>query len=56
MTSQRGGIYGFVVIKGRVTDQEVWPAGQRHLGARAENRFLVLFRKIKQGQELKKVF
>ena len=38
----------------RVTDQEGKPAGQRQSGAGAGKRFLVLFRVIKQDQELVK--
>ena len=52
MTLQRGRIFGLVLFKRRVTDQGVGPAGQRQLVAGAGERFLVLFRMIKQDQEL----
>ena len=54
MTLQRGNIFGLVLFKRRVTDQEVGPAGQRQSGAGAGKRFLVLFRIIEQDQELVK--
>ena len=52
MTLQRGRIFGLVLFKRRVTDQEVGPAGQRESGAGAGKRFLVLLRIIEQDQEL----
>ena len=54
MTLQRGRIFGLVLFKRRVTDQEVGHAGQRQSGAGAGKRFLVLFRIIKQDRELVK--
>ena len=38
MTLQRGSIFGMVLLKKRVTDQEVRPVGQRRSRARAERR------------------
>ena len=55
MTLQRDRIFRLVLFKRRVTDQEVGPAGQIELGAGAGKRFLVLFRKIEQDQELVKI-
>ena len=55
MTVQRGRIFGPVLFKRIVTDQEVGPAGQRQLGARAGKRFLLLFIIIEQDQELVKI-
>ena len=52
MTLQRGRIFGLVLFKRRVTDQEVGHAGQRQSGAGAGKRFLVLFRIIEEDQEL----
>ena len=49
-----GRIFGLVLFKERVTDQEVWPAGQRQLGAGGGKRLPVLFRIIEQDQELVK--
>ena len=54
MTLRRGRIFGLVLFKRRVTDQEVWLAGHRQSGAGAGKRFLVLFRIIKQDGELVK--
>ena len=51
---QRGRIFGMVLFKRRVTDQEVRPAGQRQSGAGAGKIFLVLFRIIEEDQELVK--
>ena len=52
MTLQRGRIFGMVLFKRRVTDQEVGPAGQRHLGTGAGKIFLVLFQIIEQDHDL----
>ena len=52
MTLQRGRIFGLVLLKRGVTDQGVRPAGQRQLEAGAGEIFLVLFRIIKEDQEL----
>ena len=52
MILQKGRIFGLVLFKRRVTDQEVGHAGQRQSGAGAEKRFLVRFRIIKEDQEL----
>ena len=54
MTLQRGRIFGVVLFKRRVTDQEVGLAEQRQLVARAGMRFLVLYRIIEQDLELVK--
>ena len=54
MTLQRGRIFGLVLFKRKVTDQEGRPAGQRQSGAGAGRIFLVLFRIIEQDQELVK--
>ena len=54
MTLQSSRIFGMVLFKRRVTDQEVGPAGQRQSGAGAGKRFLVLFRIIERDQELVK--
>ena len=54
MTLQRGRIFGLVLFLRKITDQEVGPAGQIQLGAGAGKRFMVLFRIIKQDQELVK--
>ena len=51
MTLQRGRIFGLVLFKRKVTDQEGRPAGQRQSGAGAGRIFLVLFRIIEQDQE-----
>ena len=51
---QRGRIFGLVLFKRRVTDQEVGLAEQRQLVARAGMRFLVLYRIIEQDLELVK--
>ena len=51
MTLQRGRIFGLVLFKRRVTDQEVGPAGQRESGAGAGKIVLVLLRIIEQDQE-----
>ena len=56
MTLQRGRIFGLVLFKRKVTDQGVKPAGQRQLGAGAGERFLVLFRIIKQDRELAYIY
>ena len=55
MTLQRGRIFGLVLFKRKVTDQEGRPAGQRQSGAGAGRIFLVLFRIIEQDQELVKI-
>ena len=52
MPLQRGRIFGLVLFKRKVTDQEGRPVGQRQSGAGAGRIFLVLFRIIKQDQEL----
>ena len=52
MILQKGRIFGLVLFKRRVTDQEVELAGQRQSGAGAGKRFIVLFRIIEQDQEL----
>ena len=49
---QRGRIFGLVLFKRRVPDQGVGPAWQRQSGAGAGEGFLVLFKIIKQDQEL----
>ena len=54
MTLKRGRIFGLVLFKRRVTDQEVGPAGQRQSGAGAGKRFPVLLRIIEQDQEMLK--
>ena len=54
MTLQRGRIFGLVLFKRRVTDQEVGPAGQNESVAGTGMRFLVLFRIIEQDQEFVK--
>ena len=54
MTLQRGRIFGLVLLKRRVNDQEVGPAGQRQSGVGARKRFLVLFKIVEQDQELVK--
>jgi hypothetical protein len=54
MNLQRGRMFGLVLFKIRVTDQEGRPAGQRQSGAGARKRFLVLFRIIERDQELVK--
>ena len=54
-TLQRGRIFGLVLFKLRVTDQEVGPAGQRQSRAGAGRRFPVLVRIIEQDQELAKI-
>ena len=54
MTLQRDRIFGLVLFKTKVTDQEGRPAGQRQSGAGAGRIFLVLFRIIEQDQELLK--
>ena len=54
MTLQRDRIFGLVLLKTKVTDQEVRPTGQRQSGAGAGRRFLVLFRIIEQDQDLLK--
>ena len=51
MTLQRGRIFGQVLFKRRVTEQEVGPAGQKQSGAGAGKRFRVLFRIIEQDQD-----
>ena len=43
-------IFGLVLFKRKLTDQEVGPAGQRQPGARAGKRFLVLFQIFQQDQ------
>ena len=52
MTLLRGRIFGLVLFKRRVTDQGVVPARQRQSGEGAGLRLLVLFRIIKQDEEL----
>ena len=54
MTLQRGRIFGLVLLKRKVTDQEGRPARQRQSGTGAGRIFLVLFRIIEQDQELVK--
>ena len=54
MTLQRGSIFGLVLFKRKITDQERRPAGQRQTEAGAGRIFLVLFRIIGQDQELVK--
>ena len=53
-TLQRGKIFGLVLFKIGVTDQEGRPAGQRQSGAGTGKGFQVLFRIIEQDQELVK--
>ena len=53
-TLQRGKIFGLVLFKIGVIDQEGRPAGQRQSGAGVGKRFLVLFRITEQDQELVK--
>ena len=52
MNLQRGRILGLVLIKRRVSYQEVGHEVQRQSGAVAGEPFLVLFRIIEQDQEL----
>ena len=54
MTLQRGRIFGLVLFKRKITDQEGGPDGQRQSGAGPGRIFLVLFRIIEQDQELVK--
>ena len=54
MTLQRDRIFGLVLFKTKVTDQEGRPVGQRQSEAGAGRIFLVLFRIIEQDQELVK--
>ena len=56
MTLKRGMIFGLVLFKRGVTDQEVGPAGQRQSGAGAGKRFSVLIRITEQDQELIKKY
>ena len=44
MTLLRHMIFDLVLFRRRVTEQEVFPAGQRQSGAVAGKRFLVLYR------------
>ena len=55
MTLPRGRIFGLVLFKGRVTDQELGPDGQKQSGVGTGKRFLVLFKIIKldQGEKTK---
>ena len=52
---QRGKIFGLVLFKVGVTDQEGRPARQRQSGAEAGKRFLVLFRITEEDKELVKI-
>ena len=52
LTLQRGKLFGMVLFKRRVTDQEVGPARQRQSVAGAGKRHLVLFIVTEQDQEL----
>ena len=54
MTLQRGRIFGLVLFKRKVADQEGRPAGKRQSRAGAGRIFLVLFRIIEQDKELVK--